>query len=346
MPCKTYTQTLLNHLYKNIIIFGLQGCRKIGFLGTTPSTKIPSEIGRALHQAQIQVLEPQHHLVVDALVCLPPDNHAPYAINELPAALNLALESSLNPDGKLLLPLTINQHFPQDDLQHIADWAQTNDLSLTHLIPMGAFTGLVTNHWLEAIENDLFWQRLMAWISADPNLLEFCIYIEREIISNLPLGATPFAFAIFTNALGTQKAVAKERNHYLIHQYQSIREKEDLLPLLPLENSNFNQKLSQLLKHPKSRLMTYWLLNHIKKTFELPFLFELLPENCTETFREWEHQDNTDASVMKIIEQWHQHGAGLSEFNYAGVSMAEMMGYELIRPLLTQHFKALTGIRK
>ncbi|MEY2632696.1 MAG: hypothetical protein RIR00_1350 [Pseudomonadota bacterium] len=229
--------------------------------------------------------------------------------------------------------------------EDIIDWADAHGWTVEALIPVGAFLGGgALNQWLATLEHRFDWQRLLSWIPRDKSLLEFCLFLEEEIVARLTPEATCRYFVIARHSPNPAANQAL-RETLLQRRAACAAGPAGLHEVLPLGTAAFQEELQWHLRAPRNRQLLYRLLQAIRRHLPGLDFAALLPEAYAQLFEDWEMQDQIDQAGLEIARNWSRCSEAGQVLTSQGIPLATGLEYNLMESLLTHHFGVFSGTR-
>lgn len=204
-------------------------------------------------------------------------------------------------------------------------------LAIIEAVPYGAFLGFGNRNFLlsQSIENKNWWKRLISWMETDDDLLEFCFYLERNVIAKLPLESAGRMMVVL------QKTPNIDNSQWLAHRESKRAETHASLSRGELPtciNPVVIESIGARLDNPRCRHLYYQLLKPVMRLFPQLNWRQLAPSQYADIFSQWEKEERLDQQTQDILKNWTEALAG-TKTAYRAIDTSSLFEYSLMSHL-------------
>jgi SAM-dependent methyltransferase len=227
-------------------------------------------------------------------------------------------------------------------LADLAGWADQLGLRIVAVRPYGGLlTGLYANLWRRGSRAESHdWERLMTWMAVDRRMLDFALFLEREVIAHLPSSATyHLMVALEATPDPAANAAWLRRDAEIGAALQSELTWPAVSSLMPAWNADWRAQLNAHLDWPRNRVLLFLLWSGLWRHAPGFDLASFLEERHAARLYAWLQAEMTDAivgNVLRMLEHWPP----LAErFSHNQVPMWGALEYDLTRELLRGYYQ-------
>ncbi|PHV12480.1 class I SAM-dependent methyltransferase [Chitinimonas sp. BJB300] len=216
----------------------------------------------------------------------------------------------------------------------IVAWADDNGYCVEAITAVGGFVVSTRNHWLNNIETKHWWNRLLGWMTSDPKLFEFALWLETEVVWQLPTTATGRYMVVLDkkpDPAGNAAWLAAQE------QLNGLWRAGDIAQTLPAFPEQKVERLQTMLIHPRNTYLLFELLKVVRTHFPGISLKDYLPQGISELFEDWQLQEEIDLYALRVAGEWRRSGDFGAKFEHAGVPFGPGMEYNMMRDILVDY---------
>jgi 2-polyprenyl-3-methyl-5-hydroxy-6-metoxy-1,4-benzoquinol methylase len=223
----------------------------------------------------------------------------------------------------------------------IVDFASDNGLAVVDLIPYGGFASdssmwpwrdgrLKQKHW---------WRRQVEWISQDPALFDFTLFLEHRLFAHLT-----------TRVVGRFMAVLEKRadpaanrawlagREALNARLAGLVDAALLGEILPEHWTAWRASLNALLDHPRNRVLFGFLVQVLGERGIALALDGILDARHLDALRAWISHETNDTQAMIMASEWHACPVIAEVMTLRGVNLGAGLEYRMLQRLLRDYF--------
>lgn len=214
-------------------------------------------------------------------------------------------------------------------------------LAIVAVVPYaGVLAGGNPNHWLkQSLADGARYDRLLSWLTSDPRLYDFALFLEREVFGVLTPKATGRMMVVLDNRpdqAGNAAWLARnlELDAVLAREPLCLT---DVASWIPSWDEAWQARINAHLDWPRNRGLLHFLLSNFPGRIDLA---SFLDARHAETIAAWQQRYVFDLLTSRSLRRFIEEPAFMEAFTHKGVNLRAGLEYELTREMLTHYFKA------
>ncbi|HWJ34470.1 MAG TPA: class I SAM-dependent methyltransferase [Steroidobacteraceae bacterium] len=239
-------------------------------------------------------------------------------------------------------PKNFSQFMSRLSIDELVSFANDADLSISAVVPYGAFLGGGNTNWLhyEALESTHKWTRLLSWFARDERLMELGLFLEETLISRLTTRLAGRMFVVLDNKKDTAANARFAAEMKLRDRALDQIDMAALRPWLPMTIEEFSAELDRLLRPLRNRHFFFLLFRSLISHCPTFNFRGALSTTTSRQMAAWMDCERIDRQAVEIARTWSTK----SSFKFhSGVDVTLGMEYFLVRDLLTKYFGMFGG---
>lgn len=216
-------------------------------------------------------------------------------------------------------------------------------LAIVTVIPYGAvISGSDQNLWrLNTLADQHSWDRLLTWLKVDVRMLEFALFLEREVVGRLTTPVTDHFMVVLDNVADPARNATWLKWHRELSAALAFGIRHaDLAGLIPAWDADWKARLNAHLDWPRNRVLFYLLWSCFWDFPDSLALEDFLDGRHLETLKLWHRHWQMDQATTSALRAFRDAPEFTGRFEYAGVDLRGGLEYELTREVLTSYFQA------
>lgn len=223
----------------------------------------------------------------------------------------------------------------------LVEAVNAHGLSIVAVVPYaGMLISGSVNHWLHSsLASGARYERLLSWLSSDPRLYRFSLFLEQEVFGALTPKATERMMIVLDNRPNEAANKAWLANCMAVDEALSRTPLRfvDVAPLIPSWTEDWRAQLNAHLEWPRNRALLHFLLSNFPGRIDLG---SFLDEHHAVALSDWQQRHVIDLLTSRSLRRFITEPGFNDVFQYKGVNLREGVEYELTREMLTHYFKA------
>lgn len=227
----------------------------------------------------------------------------------------------------------------------IVEYANEQGLAVVDLIPYGGFASDSSRWpWGEGLlKQQHWWRRQLEWVSRDPRLFDFTLFLEQRLFAHLTTRVTGRFMAVLEKRADPEANRAwLLRKEALDRRLAEAIDAACLAEALPEDWTAWRDQLNRHLDYPRNRVLSGFLIRMLGERGAPLAATELLEPRHLDHLRAWIGQESVDSQAILLASHWHRCPALHDAMDLGGVNLGVGLEYTLVRRLLRDYFE-VTG---
>jgi len=225
----------------------------------------------------------------------------------------------------------------------LAAWADELDLAIVAARPYGGLlTGANANLWRRQSRGDSRdWERLLSWAASDPHLLDFALFLEREVFAALPTAAAyHLMVALDRRPDPAANAAWLARDRALEAALAGEVAWPGVAAFMSAWDEAWRGRLNRHLDWPRNCALLYLLWSGLWRCAPGFDLAGFLDEPQRGRLHGWCQADMTDRVVTGVLRMLGDWPPLEGRLRHRGVPLWGALEYDLTRDMLRDYFQA------